>query len=91
MSELKFSKQHALGRQEVKERITKMENHLKEKYGVNFKWEGDRAEVKAAGVTGTLTLQDKSVDVSLKLGLLMKPMAGKIREAMDKQLERMFA
>jgi putative polyhydroxyalkanoate system protein len=86
MSEIKITREHALGRDEARRRVNAMEVKLRDKYGVKLQWTGDSAEFKGTGVTGTLSVEENAVAVNLKLGLLMKPMAGKIREAMEHQL-----
>ena len=91
MSEINFERDHALGREEVRRRFAEVEQKLNERYGVKLAWHGDAADVKGSGVTGTIEVTDSKVNIRLKLGLMVRPLAGKIREAMEKQIDRALA
>ena len=88
MSEINIERSHTLGLSEARRRLSDMEGKLKERYGVKLTWKGDEAEVKGTGVSGTVALAEKSVSINLKLGLMVRPLAGKIRETMERQLEK---
>ncbi len=88
MSEIKIERIHALGATEARKRITKIEAKLKENYGVNLEWNGNTANVKGTGVSGTLVVEEKRVAVNIKLGLLLRPLAGTVRESLEKQLSK---
>ena len=91
MSEINFERDHALSREEVRRRFAEVEQKLNERYGVKLAWRGDTADVKGSGVTGTIEVTDAKVSIRLKLGLMVRPLAGKIREAMEKQIDRALA
>ena len=91
MSEINIERNHKLGQQEIKRRLAEMETKLKERYGVQVAWRGNEADVKGTGVTGTIALSETHVAVKLKLGLMVRPLAGKIREQMEKQLDQALA
>lgn len=88
MSEIKIQRSHQLGQTEAQKRVTSMEAKLKDKYGVKLDWKGNHADVKGSGVSGTISVLDQEVAVQLKLGLLLKPMSGKIREALETQIDK---
>jgi putative polyhydroxyalkanoate system protein len=88
MSDIDIEREHKLGREEARKRLNEMEEKLKERYGVKLAWRGDGADVKGTGVTGTIAIADAKVSINLKLGLLVKPLSSKIREAMERQLDK---
>ena len=88
MANIDIERTHTLGLDEVRKRVAQMEEKLKDRYGVRLSWRGDEADVKASGVTGTLSIAEAKVSINLKLGLMMKPLAGKLRESMEKQLDK---
>lgn len=75
----------------AKEKVAQLENKLKEKYGVSLTWKGDSAQVKGTGVTGQLTVGDKTIALELKLGLLLKPMRSNIQQAMEHHIDKALA
>ena len=84
MAHIDIEKDHQLGRDEARKRLREMENKLKERYGVSLAWRGDEADVKATGVTGTINIEENKVAINLTLGLMVRPLAGRIREAMER-------
>ncbi len=91
MSEIKIERRHQLGRAEAQRRVVEIEPKLKQNYGVRLEWNGDQATLKGSGVTGSVEVTDTRVEIDLKLGLLLRPMAGKIREALERNVDRALA
>jgi putative polyhydroxyalkanoate system protein len=91
MSEIKIERNHQLGSVEARKRVDGLEVKLKEKYGVTLEWKGNVANVKGTGVSGTLAVEDAKVAVNLKLGLLLRPLAGKIKEGLEHQVNKALA
>ena len=91
MGEIVFSRGHALGKEALRARLAKLEVKLQERYGVKLSWQGDTAMVSGPGVSGAIKLADQEVAVDLKLGLMMRPLASQIREALERQIERALA
>jgi len=91
MSEIKIDRQHKLGLAEAKKRVLNLEQKLKANYGVSLEWNGNVANVKGSGVSGTLAVEETKVAVNVKLGLLLRPLAGKIREQLESQVNKALA
>ncbi|MBC7795149.1 MAG: polyhydroxyalkanoic acid system family protein [Clostridia bacterium] len=91
MSQINIEQHHALGHAEARKRVSTLEPKLKEKYGVSLEWNGNMANVKGTGVSGTLAVDDSKVAVDLKLGFLLRPMAGKIKEGLEAQVIKALA
>jgi len=91
MADIEIEREHALSPEALKARLTNMEEKLRDRYGVQLVWRGDSADVKGTGVSGVVTVGQSTVGVSLKLGLLVRPFASKIRETMEKQIDRALA
>lgn len=91
MSEIKIERNHELGEAEAKKRVLEMEQKLKEKYGVSLAWSGNTAQVKGSGVSGTIAVEEQKVAVAIKLGLMLRPLAGKIREGLERQVDKALA
>jgi putative polyhydroxyalkanoate system protein len=88
MADIKIERNHSLGKAEAKKRVLDLETKLKEKYGVKLDWRGDKADVKGTGVSGSLDVGEARVALELKLGLLLKPMGGKIRQAIERTVDK---
>lgn len=88
MSEIKIERAHKLGSKEARKRVDNLEAKLKEKYGVSLEWNGNVANVKGTGVSGTLAVEDAKVAVNIKLGLLLRPLAGQIKQGLEHQVNK---
>jgi putative polyhydroxyalkanoate system protein len=91
MGTIHIQKPHHLGREEAHRRVEKLEPELKDKYGVQLHWHGDRADVKASRVSGQLVVDDSQLSIDLKLGLPLVLVQGKIRSSLEQQLARALA
>ncbi len=91
MADIELERTHNLGLGEARRRVDALEAKLKERYGVKLDWRGNTAELKGSGVSGTLDVGETKVAVKIKLGLLLKPMGGKIREAIERQVDKALA
>lgn len=88
MSHVKIDRNHSMGAAAARERVAEIEPMLKDKYGVSLDWRGNEATVKGRGVTGAASITDDHLLIELKLGLLIRPLAGKIQKVMEEQLDR---
>lgn len=91
MADIHMTRDHALGAEGATDRLKGIEPKLKEKYGVTLAWTGHRAEVKGTGVSGRITVEEARVGLELKLGLMLKPLKGKIQEGIERQVEKALA
>tara|TARA_Y100001968_G_C18982950_1_gene537702 strand:+ start:180 stop:461 length:282 start_codon:yes stop_codon:yes gene_type:complete len=89
MSKIKLEREHGRGSAaQAKEMMVAVEEKLKERYGVTLAWAGNSAQIKGTGVSGDFKVDDTTVQVEIKLGLLLRPMAGKIEEGIARALDR---
>lgn len=88
MADIEIKREHSLGVDGATERLRSIEPKLRDKFGVTLVWEGDRAQVKGKGVSGDVSVDAQSVGLSLKLGLMLKPLKGKIRESIERSVDK---
>lgn len=91
MADIEIERTHTLGLEELRKRLHTLEEKLQERYGAKLNWSGNQADIKGTGFQGTLTLGETTVAVGIKLSFLMRPLAGKIREQMEKQVDKALA
>ena len=88
MSIIHIKQQHALGREETRQRVEGIAKDLKKEYRINYSWKGDQLQFKRSGATGFLGLGDGVVEVKIKLGLILAPLKGKIEAAIKKNMAK---
>jgi putative polyhydroxyalkanoate system protein len=87
-SEIEFEREHTLGLEGVRQKLTVVEQKLRDKFGVALSWSGNVATVQGKGLGGSLEISATKLTVRLKLGLLMRPLAGQIEDAMARQVDK---
>lgn len=90
MSQITVEREHALGYATARERAQKLVDKLVSKYDMEAAWEGDTVHLKRSGVTGEVHVAERTVQVVLKLGMMLSVMApmieGEVNKALDKYL-----
>jgi putative polyhydroxyalkanoate system protein len=91
MSEIKIDRPHKLGSEEAKKRFVGVAARLKERYGIVLEWQGLSATFKGSGFTGDVLVSDDRISIKLKLGILVRAFANKIRESIERQVDEKLA
>jgi putative polyhydroxyalkanoate system protein len=91
MSNISIAREHKLGLAGAKQKIDSLVTTLGEKYGIKLVWRGNEADVKGSGVTGKLKIEETRIALDLKLGLMLTPLAGKIREGLERGVDKALA
>jgi hypothetical protein len=91
---------HNTSRENARKKVEQRLSHLLSQFGgkadeIEHAWTGDtlRFKGKARGlsVEGTVEVTDAAVVIDGKLPLIAKPFEGRIREAVQKEADAMFA
>ncbi len=91
VSSIKIEQSHDLGIAEARMRVAKLEPMLKDRFGLALAWQGDVAQFKGKGFNGSLTVAEQNVVIDLSLGILARPFAGKIRNALLEHMRNTLA
>ena len=91
MADIEIRRAHGLGLKAARAAADEMAERLGRKFGLKGRWEGNVLKFERPGVTGSLALSDKDLDLSVALGLLLKAMKGPIQQAVEQELAALFA
>lgn len=91
MATITMEQNHQLGLDGARERVRGLIPTLVNKYGVKVDWRGDDAHFSGKGFSGVLRVKADRVAIDLKLGLLARPFAGKIKTAMADHVQKALA
>lgn len=92
MSEVRVSQPHNVSVDEARQKIQGFEAMVA-KYGVTPSWSGNQATLKGTGVSGSISIQPRSVDVVVKLGMMAKMVgvdAARLEASIKKRLKEAF-
>ena len=71
MSTIQVNQAHTLDRADARDRLGSLEEMM-DKYGVKLDWDGDNADIKGFGVSGSVSVMDDAVEVVLTLSMMAK-------------------
>ncbi|EBA01701.1 polyhydroxyalkanoic acid system family protein [Marinobacter sp. ELB17] len=90
MSIIDIHRTHTMDKQHAREAAETLAADLSSRFAVTYAWEGDVMKIKRSGVQGQLTINNGDLHVYLELGLLLRPMKGRIAQEIESQLDQII-
>ena len=91
MSLIHIRREHRLPRDRVKEQINGLAEELKARLEADYAWQDDTLTFKRTGASGRIVVEDREVDVQIKLGMLLKPFRSTVEQAICDYLDEHLA
>ena len=92
MADIQKTKNHNLGQEELRERVTKLAKEFGAKFGLSHAWEGDALILKGPPIKRcSINLSADSVSFELTMGLMAKMLKGKIEKEVDKKMDELVS
>ena len=91
MHDIDIKRAHNMGLKAARAAADKMADHLGRKFGLQGGWKGNVLGFERPGVTGSLAVDDKDLRLTVNLGFLLKAMRGSIENAVQEELDKLFA
>jgi putative polyhydroxyalkanoate system protein len=91
MADVKISRQHGMSVAQAKKVAQKVADDMAKEYGLSSDWDGDTLHFERPGVKGNLEVTAQSMVVEITLGFLFKPFAGKFRDTMSANFDKLLA
>jgi putative polyhydroxyalkanoate system protein len=95
MASIDVRRQHSLGLDTAKERAEALAQEMVDKFGVEWRWDGDRIRFqassgKAKGVKGIVSVSGSDVRVEIDLPFVLRAMKGMIATKVDSKLDKLL-
>ncbi|AKO53785.1 poly (3-hydroxybutyrate) depolymerase [Marinobacter psychrophilus] len=90
MSIIDIHRTHTLDKQHAREAAETLAADLSSRFALTYAWEGDVMKIKRSGVQGQLTINHGDLHVYLELGLMLRPMKGRIAQEIESQLDQII-
>ncbi|MBL8397326.1 MAG: polyhydroxyalkanoic acid system family protein [Candidatus Accumulibacter sp.] len=87
MSEIVIRRPHGKTRAAARTAAEHMVDELVDEYDLQCVWEGDQAHFRRPGVSGHLTIDDREVEISIRLGWLLLT----LKPTIEKGVHKFFA
>ncbi|WP_407314431.1 polyhydroxyalkanoic acid system family protein [Pseudomonas sp. nanlin1] len=91
MTQISVERKHNLGREGARQKAQQVVEKLEQRYDVQATWDGDTIVVKRSGANGTVQIDDDSIRIELKLGMMLSMMSGTIQGEIEKALDKALA
>ncbi len=90
MSNIRIKHTHNLDREEARNRVEKLAKDLKTKLDTEYSWKGDCLHLRRSGASGQIDVGDDFVECTVKLGMLLSPMKGRIEATLQENVASLF-
>lgn len=87
MADILITRQHDKGPEEARKIAERVADKLKRDFDMETRWEGETLHFERSGVTGALEMKPTEVQISAKLGLMLKPLKGRISQEIESFLD----
>jgi putative polyhydroxyalkanoate system protein len=87
MANIHIKRKHNLTREEARKRVDEIAKALKKEFDADYTWQGDALQFKRSGATGFIKLDEESIELKIKLGMMLTPVKGKIESAIRDKLD----
>jgi putative polyhydroxyalkanoate system protein len=90
MADIELQRTHGLGLEGAREAADRMATQLGRKFDLKGDWAGNVLRFERPGVSGSLTITEKDLRLSVALGFLLKAMKPSIERAVTHELDALF-
>ena len=91
MSLIHIKRDHHLTRDAARARVEDMARKLEDEFKLEHRWDDNVLRFKRSGANGAIGVGEDSLEIKIKLGLVLAPMKKKIEQAIRKSLDEFDA
>lgn len=91
MSVIRIKRQHNLPMDQARQQVRDVVARLQQKFDATYTWKDDTVSFKRSGASGQISVDDKQIDVEVKLGLVLSPMRASVEKAIKDYLDENIA
>lgn len=91
MTTIRIHRTHSLNETAIRARIEELAAELSSSLSAQCHWQGDRLEFKRSGASGYIQQRPGEIEVQIKLGMMLKPLRGKIEATINHHLDEALA
>lgn len=88
MATIQFKRSHTMEQEHVRQQVQMLADKLASELGATCQWQGDTLHFERSGAKGDIQCGDGYLEFSLKLGMLLAPLKGKIEKTVTEYLDQ---
>jgi len=89
MPTISVVRKHALSHKKAKAAAEKVAKELKQRFSLDYAWNGDTVEFERPGVAGTMRVEKDRIALDATLGWLLTPIKPAIEREIATQLDKL--
>jgi putative polyhydroxyalkanoate system protein len=86
MPSIDLHQPHQLPLAEARARVEHVAERMREKFGMDSRWDGDTLRFSRSGVKGAIVVAADKVAVHAELGLMLSPLKGMVEDEIRRKL-----
>lgn len=90
MAAISIAKKHTLTHKKAKVVADKIAKDLKQRFALDYAWDGDQVDFERPGVSGTMHVGKDSIALDVRLSFLLTPLKPAIEREIHAQLDRLI-
>ncbi len=91
MSDIYICREHNTTIDKARDAATEVARDIAERYDVDYHWHDNELHFTRTGVDGTICIDEAQIEVSAKLGFMLKMLKGPIEQVVQNQLDELFS
>jgi putative polyhydroxyalkanoate system protein len=90
MAVIHIRRDHALGLEAARSRVEQIARAIQEQLAMEHEWHGNELHLKRSGASATIDVAADTVDLTIRLGLLLSPLKGRLEAAIQDRLDEVL-
>ncbi len=91
MVNIRIKRTHNLGKEEAHRQVEKVAKKLQHKLDMDWRWSGDKLRFKNNSASGSIDVGPDSLEVVVRLSILLAPLKYSIEQAINEELDKNLA
>jgi putative polyhydroxyalkanoate system protein len=91
MHSIDIKRKHSLEHKKAKTAVQHVADHVSEKFGIEYAWEGDTLHFQRSGVDGHIKVNPKSIHVIADLGFFLSALKSPMEREINRYLDEEFS
>jgi putative polyhydroxyalkanoate system protein len=87
MSKIHLAREHHLGLNAARAEVERIAARVRDEYGADYHWTDDVLHFKRSGLSGQIAVTETTMDLTIKLGLLLSPMKSQLEARLTKKVD----
>lgn len=90
MSEISIQRTHGMSLKKARSATEQIAAELAEEFSIEYGWNGNTLDFHRSGVTGTMVVDKKTIQISAKLSFLLRPLKSRIEREIHRFCDENF-